>query len=122
MLVLFVLLASLVIFRALGAVGVDGLSTCSAATRYALAGLLVFTASAYQSESGPQPGLVLCTTVASMDRPPNLDQRSGDVRVYVRYARANSGQIRSQSVNWMAQPACGFSLLHLANGRRLARV
>ncbi len=76
---------------------------------------------AYQSESGPQPGLVLHKAIASMDSPSNLDQRFGDVRVYVHYARANSRQIRSQSVNWMAQPACGFSLLRLANGRRLAR-
>jgi len=47
MLVLFILLASLVIFRALGTAGVNGLSTWSAATRYALAVMLVFTASAH---------------------------------------------------------------------------
>src|SRR6266545_6389740 len=47
MLVLFILLASLVIFRALGTLGVDGLSTWSAATRYALAVMLVLTASAH---------------------------------------------------------------------------
>jgi len=72
--------------------------------------------------TGGKIGLVLLhKAIASMDSPSNLDQRFGDVRVYVHYARANSRQIRSQSVNWMAQPACGFSLLRLANGRRLAR-
>lgn len=57
-----------------------------------------------------------------MDSPSNLDQRFGDVRVYVHYARADSRQIRSRCINWMAQPVCGAGLLHLADGRRLARV
>jgi len=47
MLVLCVLLGSLVIFRGLGALGIDTFGTWVAATRYALAVMLVFTASAH---------------------------------------------------------------------------
>src|SRR5262245_11117533 len=47
MLVLFVLLGSLLIFRGLGAAGVEAFATWVAATRYALAVMLVFTASAH---------------------------------------------------------------------------
>ena len=47
MVVIFVLLASLLIFRGIGALGVETLSSWPAATRYALAAMLVFTASAH---------------------------------------------------------------------------
>ena len=47
MLVLFVLLGSLLLFRGLGALGVDTFGSWAAATRYALAVMLVFTASAH---------------------------------------------------------------------------
>lgn len=47
MLVLFVLLGSLVVFRGLGALGIEVFGTWVAATRYALAVMLVFTASAH---------------------------------------------------------------------------
>jgi len=47
MVVLFVLVGSLLIFRGIGALGVEALATWSAATRYALAAMLVFTASAH---------------------------------------------------------------------------
>src|SRR3989442_1127811 len=47
MTVLFVLLGSLLILRGVGALGVEALATWSAATRYALAVMLVFTASAH---------------------------------------------------------------------------
>jgi len=45
--VLFVFLGSLLIFRCIGALGVEALATWSAATRYALATMLIFTASAH---------------------------------------------------------------------------
>ena len=47
MIVLFVLLFSLLLYRAIGALGVAALATWSGATRYALATMLVFTASAH---------------------------------------------------------------------------
>jgi uncharacterized membrane protein len=47
MLVLFVLLGSLLIFRGLGALGVETFGSWVAATRYALAAMLVFTASGH---------------------------------------------------------------------------
>jgi uncharacterized membrane protein len=47
MIVLVVLLLSLLIYRGLGALGVDALAAWPAATRYALATMLVFTASAH---------------------------------------------------------------------------
>ena len=47
MLVLFVLLISLLIFRGLGVLGVEALGNWPAVTRYALATMLVFTASAH---------------------------------------------------------------------------
>src|SRR4030095_16578118 len=47
MLVLFVLLGSLLIFRGLGAAGFQAFASWAAATRYALAVMLVFTASAH---------------------------------------------------------------------------
>lgn len=47
MIVLFVLLISLVLYRAIGALGVSFLATWPAATRWALATMLVFTASAH---------------------------------------------------------------------------
>jgi uncharacterized membrane protein len=47
MIVLVVLLLSLLIYRGIGALGVDALGTWPAATRYALATMLVFTASAH---------------------------------------------------------------------------
>ena len=47
MIVLFVLLISLVLYRAIGALGVAALATWVGATRYALATMLVFTASAH---------------------------------------------------------------------------
>jgi uncharacterized membrane protein len=47
MLVLFVLLGSLLIFRGLGAAGVETFATWVASTRYALAVMLLFTASAH---------------------------------------------------------------------------
>jgi len=47
MIVLFVLLISLVLYRAVGALGVTSLATWPAATRWALATMLVFTASAH---------------------------------------------------------------------------
>jgi uncharacterized membrane protein len=47
MLVLFVLLGSLLIFRGLGALGVEAFGSWVAAVRYALAVTLVFTASAH---------------------------------------------------------------------------
>ncbi len=47
MLVLFVLLGALLICRGIGALGVETLATWSGATRYALAVMLVFTASAH---------------------------------------------------------------------------
>ena len=47
MLVLFVLLISLLLYRAIGALGVAALATWTGATRYALATMLVFTASAH---------------------------------------------------------------------------
>ena len=47
MIVLVVLLASLLIYRVVGALGVDALGTWPAATRYALATMLAFTATAH---------------------------------------------------------------------------
>jgi uncharacterized membrane protein len=47
MVVLFVLLISLLLYRAIGALGVAALATWAGATRYALATMLVFTASAH---------------------------------------------------------------------------
>jgi len=47
MIVLVVLLVSLLIYRGVGALGVDALGTWPAATRYALATMLAFTASAH---------------------------------------------------------------------------
>jgi len=47
MIVLFVLLLSLLLYRAIGALGVAALATWAGATRYALATMLVFTASAH---------------------------------------------------------------------------
>ena len=47
MIVLFVLLISLLLYRAIGALGVAALATWTGATRYALATMLVFTASAH---------------------------------------------------------------------------
>ena len=47
MIVLFVLLISLLLYRAIGAHGVAALATWVGATRYALATMLVFTASAH---------------------------------------------------------------------------
>ena len=47
MIVLFVLLISLLVYRAIGALGVAALATWAGATRYALATMLVFTASAH---------------------------------------------------------------------------
>lgn len=47
MIVLFVLLISLLLYRAIGALGVTALATWTEATRYALATMLVFTASAH---------------------------------------------------------------------------
>jgi len=47
MIVLFVLLISLLLYRAIGALGVAALATWDGATRYALATMLVFTASAH---------------------------------------------------------------------------
>jgi uncharacterized membrane protein len=47
MIVLIVLLLSLLIFRGIGALGVDALTTWPAATRYALATTLTVTASAH---------------------------------------------------------------------------
>jgi len=47
MIVLVVLLLSLLLYRGIGALGVDALGTWPAATRYALATMLVFTASAH---------------------------------------------------------------------------
>src|SRR5947208_12643618 len=50
MIVLFVLLLSLLLYRAIGALGVAALATWAGATRYALATMLVFTASAHFTE------------------------------------------------------------------------
>lgn len=47
MIVLFVLLISLLLYRATGALGVAALATWAGATRYALATMLVFAASAH---------------------------------------------------------------------------
>ena len=47
MIVLFVLLISLLLYRAIGALGVAALASWTGATRYALATMLVFTASAH---------------------------------------------------------------------------
>src|ERR1700687_1896055 len=47
MIVLFVLLISLLLYRAIGAMGVAALATWAGATRYALATVLIFTASAH---------------------------------------------------------------------------
>ena len=47
MIVLFVLLISLLLYRAIGAMGVGALATWAGATRYALATMLLFTASAH---------------------------------------------------------------------------
>ncbi len=47
MIVLLVLLISLLLYRAIGALGVGALATWVGATRYALATMLVFTASAH---------------------------------------------------------------------------
>ena len=47
MIVLFVLLISLLLYRAIGALGVAALATWAGATRYALATMLLFTASAH---------------------------------------------------------------------------
>ena len=47
MMVLFVLLISLLLCRAIGALGVAALGTWAGATRYALATMLVFTATAH---------------------------------------------------------------------------
>lgn len=47
MLVLFVLLGSLLVFRGLGALGVEAFGTWVAASRYALSLMLIFTASAH---------------------------------------------------------------------------
>ena len=47
MIVLFVLLISLLLYRAIGALGVAALATWVGATRYALSTMLVFTASAH---------------------------------------------------------------------------
>jgi uncharacterized membrane protein len=47
MIVLFVLLISLLLYRVIGALGVAALATWPGATRYALATMLVFTASAH---------------------------------------------------------------------------
>jgi uncharacterized membrane protein len=47
MLVLFVLLISLLLYRAIGALGVAALATWVGATRFALATMLIFTASAH---------------------------------------------------------------------------
>ncbi len=47
MIVLLVLLISLLLYRAIGAVGVAALATWAGATRYALATMLVLTASAH---------------------------------------------------------------------------
>jgi uncharacterized membrane protein len=47
MIVLFVLLSSLLLYRATGALGVAALATWAGATRYALATMLLFTASAH---------------------------------------------------------------------------
>jgi uncharacterized membrane protein len=47
MIVLFILLISLLLYRAIGALGVAALATWAGATRYALATMLVFTASAH---------------------------------------------------------------------------
>src|SRR5882762_5222683 len=50
MIVLFVLLLSLLLYRAIGALGVAALATWAGATRYALATMLVFTASAHLTQ------------------------------------------------------------------------
>ena len=47
MIVLFVLLISLLLYRTIGALGVAALTSWTGATRYALATMLVFTASAH---------------------------------------------------------------------------
>jgi uncharacterized membrane protein len=47
MIVLFVLVISLLLYRAIGALGVAALATWPGATRYALATMLLFTASAH---------------------------------------------------------------------------
>src|SRR6266849_9073091 len=47
MIVLVVLLISLLLYRAIGALGVAALATWPGATRYALATMLIFTASAH---------------------------------------------------------------------------
>ena len=47
MIVLFVLLISLLLYRAIGALGVAALASWTGATRYALATMLLFTASAH---------------------------------------------------------------------------
>src|SRR6267143_4857263 len=47
MIVLFVLLISLLLYRAIGALGVAALGTWAGAIRYALATMLLFTASAH---------------------------------------------------------------------------
>jgi uncharacterized membrane protein len=47
MIVLFVLLISLLLYRAIGLLGVAALATWAGATRYALATMLLFTASAH---------------------------------------------------------------------------
>jgi uncharacterized membrane protein len=47
MIVLFVLLISLLLYRSIGALGVAALATWARATRYALATMLIFTASAH---------------------------------------------------------------------------
>ena len=47
MIVLFVLIISLLLYRAIGALGIVALATWAGATRYALATMLVFTASAH---------------------------------------------------------------------------
>ena len=47
MIVLFVLLISLLLYRAVGALGVAALASWTGATRYALATMLLFTASAH---------------------------------------------------------------------------
>jgi uncharacterized membrane protein len=50
MLVFFVLVISLLIFRGLGALGIPGFATWMAATRYALAVMFLFTSSAHFSK------------------------------------------------------------------------
>ena len=55
-----------------------------------------------QPESGPQPGLVLGTTFASMDGQLNLDEPGGDVRNFVYRTLPEWRRIRPGRADWMA--------------------